>query len=55
MPKRDGLTKAGLGTSIVQALSNQVGAAVEVSDNRPGARVAIVHQGAPTAPPPGAV
>jgi PAS domain S-box-containing protein len=49
--------KAGLGTSIVQALSKQLRATVEVADAKPGTRVSVVHgehaskseAGAPTA------
>ena len=35
--------KAGLGTSIVQALSKQMRATVEVTDANPGTRVSVVH------------
>jgi len=42
MPKGSG-RRAGLGTSIVDALATQLGAAVEVSSARPGTRVAIIH------------
>ena len=35
--------KAGLGTSIVQALAKQLGADVSVSDAGPGTKVSIVH------------
>jgi two-component sensor histidine kinase len=44
MPRGAAIAKAGLGTSIVQALANQVGATVEVSDNDPGTKVLIVHE-----------
>jgi two-component sensor histidine kinase len=47
MPQGPAPAKAGLGTSIVQALAKQVGAAVEVSDTAPGTRISIVHQGQP--------
>ena len=35
--------KPGLGTSIVQALSKQLSATVEVADAHPGTRVSVVH------------
>ena len=35
--------KAGLGTSIVEALSKQLRATVEVTDAKPGTRVSVVH------------
>jgi two-component sensor histidine kinase len=35
--------KAGLGTNIVQALSKQLQATIEVTDAGPGTRVAVVH------------
>jgi len=35
--------KAGLGTSIVQALAKQVGAQIHVADTKPGTRVSLVH------------
>ncbi len=44
MPKGAAPAKAGLGTSIVQALANQVEATVEVSDTDPGTKVSIVHE-----------
>jgi two-component sensor histidine kinase len=40
-PNKTGRT--GLGTSIVEALARQLKARVEVSDNSPGMRVALVH------------
>ncbi len=40
--------KAGLGTSIVEALAKQVGAKVEVSNAHPGTLVSIVRQAAAT-------
>jgi two-component sensor histidine kinase len=45
MPQGGSTAKAGLGTSIVQALAKQVGATVDVSDADPGTKVAIVHEG----------
>ena len=45
MPQVAVPAKAGLGTSIVQALAKQAGATVEVSDNDPGTKVSIVHKG----------
>ena len=47
MPKGPLPVKAGLGTSIVEALAKQLGAKVTVSDAAPGTRVAIVHSGQP--------
>ena len=38
--------KAGLGSSIVQALAKQVGATVHVGDAKPGTKVSIVHKAA---------
>jgi len=36
--------KAGLGTSIVEALAKQVGAVVQVTHTDPGTRVSIIHE-----------
>jgi len=44
--------KAGLGTSIVQALARQVGADVQVIDTQPGTRISIVHALGAAAPTP---
>jgi two-component sensor histidine kinase len=54
MPLTSAGPKAGLGTSIVQALAQQVEATVEVSDAKPGTKVSIVHEeaSAPDAPDP---
>jgi two-component sensor histidine kinase len=42
MPLSDGTpAKAGLGTSIVQALARQLGGAVTVIDAHPGTRIAV--------------
>jgi two-component sensor histidine kinase len=52
MPKDPADAKAGLGTSIVQALSQQLDAAVSVHHAHPGTKVTIVHTevvGAPAA------
>ncbi len=43
MPKGAEPAKAGLGTSIVQALAKQLGASVEIADAHPGTRVSLVH------------
>ncbi|HLZ84598.1 MAG TPA: sensor histidine kinase [Caulobacteraceae bacterium] len=43
MPSGTDAPKAGLGTSIVEALSRQLHAHVQVSDNHPGTKVSIVH------------
>jgi two-component system, sensor histidine kinase PdtaS len=42
MPDESNL-KPGLGSSIVQALARQLGAAVSVTDARPGTRVSVAH------------
>ena len=44
-------TKVGLGTSIVEALANQLRAEVRRSDAEPGAVVSVVHSGAVAANP----
>ncbi|MCF2513973.1 PAS domain-containing protein [Sphingomonas sp. G124] len=43
MPQGEGALKPGLGTGIVEALSRQLGAIVEVADRAPGTKVSIVH------------
>jgi two-component sensor histidine kinase len=43
MPSVPANTPGGLGTSIVEALSRQLGARVRVIDARPGTTVAIIH------------
>jgi two-component sensor histidine kinase len=43
MPKRAGDAKAGLGTSIVQALARQLQASITVTDANPGTSVSIIH------------
>jgi two-component sensor histidine kinase len=43
MPKDPSSAKTGLGTSIVQALAQQLQAEVESTDTRPGHKVSIVH------------
>ena len=44
MPADPALSKPGLGTNIVQALSNQLDAAITVSDAKPGTLVSIAHR-----------
>jgi two-component sensor histidine kinase len=44
MPGIDGTPKSGLGTGIVDALSNQLDATVSVADAHPGTLVSIVHR-----------
>jgi two-component sensor histidine kinase len=39
-----GSAKPGLGTSIVEALANQLGASVEVVDAHPGTRVSVIYR-----------
>jgi len=46
MHAHKGKAKAGLGTSIVQALAKQLKSVVEVTDNEPGTKVSIIHKGA---------
>ena len=46
LPGDHARTKPGLGTGIVKALAAQLSATVEMSDAKPGTRVAIVHRGA---------
>ena len=43
--------KAGLGSSIVEALAKQLGATVATTDAAPGARVTITHRAAPVERP----
>lgn len=43
MPSGSEAPKAGLGTSIVEALARQLHAHVQVVDNHPGTKVSIVH------------
>jgi two-component sensor histidine kinase len=43
MPVDEAARKPGLGTGIVEALSRQLNAIVEVTDQAPGTKVAIVH------------
>ena len=44
MPKGTVPAKAGLGTSIVEALAKQLGASVDQADTRPGTKVSIVRR-----------
>jgi len=43
MPTGKNELKPGLGTGIVEALSRQLDATVQVSDHAPGTRVSVVH------------
>lgn len=43
MPQAPNEAKAGLGTSIVQALAAQLGAKVDVTSRKPGTRISIIH------------
>ena len=45
MPNAPDMAKAGLGTSIVQALAKQLNAQINVSDAEPGTRVTLTHMG----------
>ena len=47
MPMEPGSAKAGLGTSIVQALTKQLGASISVAGANPGTKVSIVHAHVP--------
>ncbi len=53
LPAGPAAVKAGLGTSIVEGLAKQLGAAVEITDAGPGVRVALVgrHAAPSTADP----
>jgi len=42
LPAGANAPKPGLGTGIIQALANQLGAVIDIADARPGARVSIV-------------
>ncbi len=43
MPKNENDRKPGLGTGIVEALANQLGAVVMISDQAPGTKVSVVR------------
>jgi two-component sensor histidine kinase len=43
MPTQPGSTKAGLGTSIIEALTKQLGASISVAGAHPGTKVSIAH------------
>lgn len=45
MPRGPATPKPGLGTSIVQALTRQLHALVEIADAKPGTAVSVVHTG----------
>ncbi len=47
MPTEPTSAKAGLGTSIVQALAKQLSANVSITDGNPGTRVSIAHAHVP--------
>jgi two-component sensor histidine kinase len=49
MPKGASAPKPGLGTGIVDALTNQMGAEIRVTNAAPGTAVAIVHDASVTA------
>lgn len=44
MPANPTAAKAGLGTSIIQALAKQLGAKIELMDANPGTNVSIAHK-----------
>jgi two-component sensor histidine kinase len=48
MHMRAGSARPGLGTSIVEALANQLGAAVEIADAHPGTKVSVIYRQAAT-------
>jgi len=43
MPADAHSSRPGLGTSLVEAVSKQLGASVEISDEHPGTKVSVVH------------
>jgi|SRR5471032_668727 len=47
MPAEPGSAKAGLGTSIIQALTKQLGAIISVAGANPGTKVSIAHMHVP--------
>ena len=47
MPGDPSENRPGLGTGIVDALSNQLGGTVSISNAQPGTRVAITHHNVP--------
>jgi len=47
MPTQPGSAKAGLGTSIVQALTKQLGASISIAGANPGTKVSIMHAHVP--------
>jgi two-component sensor histidine kinase len=47
MPADPGSAKAGLGTSIVKALGQQLGAQIDIADAKPGTKVSVVHKYVP--------
>ena len=49
MPRSPMPAKAGLGTSIVEALARQLGATVSVASRHPGTIISIVHKSGPAA------
>jgi two-component sensor histidine kinase len=51
MPKGSTPAKAGLGTSIVEALARQLHAEVRVVDRDPGTMVSVIHQSGPSSVP----
>ncbi len=55
MDSHKGMAKAGLGTSIVQALAKQLRSVVEVTDIEPGTKVSIIHKAASQQEAPAAV
>jgi two-component sensor histidine kinase len=47
MPTQPGSAKAGLGTSIIEALTKQLGASISVAGANPGTKVSIMHSQVP--------
>jgi len=47
MPAEPGSAKAGLGTSIIQALAKQLGGSISIAGANPGTKVSIVHAQVP--------
>ncbi len=51
MPDGSRAAKPGLGTGIIQALANQLGATIDIADAKPGVRVSIVCRPSASEPP----
>ena len=47
MPTKPGAAKPGLGTSIIEALTKQLGASISIAGANPGTKVSIMHAHVP--------